>query len=113
MEAKAIAKYQRVSARKVRIVAENIKGKPVEDALNILKFTPKKSARFLSKVLYSAVANAEQLPGVDVDSLVVDTVLVNEGPTWKRIMPRAMGRAYRVRTRSSHITIVLRERADA
>lgn len=109
MEAKAVAKFLRVSPRKTRLVAENIRGKSVEDALNILKFTPKKSARILSKVLYSAVANAEQLPGVDVDSLVVDTVLVNEGPTWKRIMPRAMGRVYRVRKRTSHITIVVKE----
>jgi ribosomal protein L22, bacterial type len=99
----------RVSPRKTRLVAENIRGKTVEDALNILKFTPKKPARYLSKVLYSAIANAEQLPGVDVDSLVVDTVLVNEGPMWKRIMPRAMGRAYRIRKRTSHITIVVKE----
>ena len=109
MEAKAVAKFLRVSPRKTRLVAENIRGKSVEEALNTLKFTPKKSARFLSKVLYSAVANAEQLPGVDVDSLVVDTVLVNEGPTWKRIMPRAMGRAYRINKRTSHITIVVKE----
>jgi large subunit ribosomal protein L22 len=109
MEAKAVAKFLRVSPRKTRLVAENIRGKSVEEALNILKFTPKKPARFLSKVLYSAMSNAEQLPGVDVDSLVVDTVLVNEGPTWKRIMPRAMGRAYRVRKRTSHITIVVKE----
>ena len=110
MEAKAIAKYQRVSARKVRIVAENIKGKPVEDALNILKFTPKKSAKLISKVLYSAIANAGQLPGVDVVALVVGNVLVNEGPTWKRIMPRAMGRAYRILKRTSHITVVVKEK---
>ncbi|HMM37847.1 MAG TPA: 50S ribosomal protein L22 [Desulfovibrio sp.] len=109
MEAKAVAKFLRVSPRKTRLVAENIRGKAVEDALNILKFTPKKPARYLSKVLYSAIANAEQLPGVDVDSLVVDTVLVNEGPMWKRIMPRAMGRAYRIRKRTSHITIVVKE----
>lgn len=109
MEAKAIAKYVRISARKVRLVADNIKGKPVEDALNLLKFTPKKAADELSKVLYSAVANAEQQPGVDVDNLKVSQVLVNEGPTWKRIRPRAMGRAYRVRKRTSHITVVVKE----
>ena len=109
MEARAVVKYLRVSARKVRIVAENIKGKPVEDALNILKFTPKKAAGLLSKVLYSAVANAEQQPGVDVDSLKVHQVLVNEGPAWKRIMPRAMGRAYRIRKRTSHITVVVKD----
>jgi large subunit ribosomal protein L22 len=109
MEAKAVAKFVRISARKVRPVAENIKGKPVEDALNLLKFTPKKAADELQKVLYSAVANAEQQPGVDVDNLKVSQVLVNEGPTWKRISPRAMGRAYRVRKRTSHITVVVKE----
>jgi len=109
MEAKAVAKFIRVSPRKTRLVAENIKGKGVEDALNILRFTPKKSAKILSKVLYSAISNAEQMPGVDVDSLIVDTVMVNEGPTWKRIQPRAMGRAYRIRKRTSHITIVVKE----
>jgi len=109
MEAKAVAKYIRVSPRKTRIVAENIKGKGVEDALNILRFTPKKDAKILSKVLFSAISNAEQMPGVDVDSLIVDTVMVNEGPSWKRIQPRAMGRAYRIRKRTSHITIVVKE----
>ncbi|CCO25258.1 50S ribosomal protein L22 [Maridesulfovibrio hydrothermalis] len=109
MEARAIAKYMRISPRKVRLVAENIKGKPVEEALNILKFTPKKGAEMLSKVLYSAVANAEQIPGVDVDSLRVDTVKIDGGPTWKRIQPRAMGRAYRILKRTSHITVVVKE----
>ena len=109
MEAKAVAKFIRVSPRKTRIVADVIKGKGVEDALNILKFTPKKPAKILSKVLYSAISNAEQMPGVDIDNLVVDTVMVNEGPTWKRIQPRAMGRAYRIRKRTSHITIVVKE----
>jgi large subunit ribosomal protein L22 len=109
MEAKAIAKYIRVSPRKTRLVAENIKGKGVEDALNILRFTPQKPANILSKVLYSAISNAEQMPGVDVDSLIVESVMVNEGPTWKRIQPRAMGRAYRIRKRTSHITIVVKE----
>lgn len=109
MEAKAVSKFLRVSPRKVRLVAKNINGKPVEDALNILKFTPNKSAAILRKVLYSAIANAEQKPGVDVDSLKVSSVIVNEGPTWKRIMPRAMGRAYRIRKRTSHITVVVKE----
>lgn len=109
MEAKAVAKFIRVSPRKTRIVADSVKGKPVEDALNILRFTPKKPARILSKVLYSAIANAEQKPGVDVDALIVDKIIVNEGPTWKRIQPRAMGRAYRIRKRTSHITIVVKE----
>ncbi|SMF08087.1 50S ribosomal protein L22 [Desulfovibrio gilichinskyi] len=109
MEARAIAKYMRISAQKVRLVAENIKGKPVEEALNILKFTPKKGAEMLSKVLYSAVANAEQIPGVDVDTLRVSIVKIDEGPTWKRIQPRAMGRAFRILKRTSHITVVVKE----
>ncbi|MDD4730344.1 MAG: 50S ribosomal protein L22 [Desulfovibrio sp.] len=109
MEAKAVSKFLRVSPRKVRLVAKNINGKPVEDALNLLRFTPNKSAAILRKVLYSAVANAEQKPGVDVDSLKVHQVIVNEGPTWKRIQPRAMGRAYRIRKRTSHITVVVKE----
>lgn len=109
MKAKATAKYMRVSPQKTRLVARNIKGKPVEEALNILKFTPKKPAAVLAKVLHSAVANAEQLPGVDIDSLFVDEVIVNEGPSWKRFMARAMGRANRIIKRTSHITVVVEE----
>ncbi len=109
MEAKAVAKFVRISARKVRLVADNIKNKPVEDALNTLTFTPKKAAFELRKVLYSAVANAEQQQGVDVDNLKVAQVFIDEGPTWKRIRPRAMGRAYRIRKRTSHITVVVKE----
>lgn len=109
MKARAVAKFMRVSPFKARLVANNIKGKAVEDALNILRFTPKKSAKVISQVLYSAIANAEQIPGVDVDTLVVDRVVVDEGPTWKRIQPRAMGRAYRIRKRTSHITVVVKE----
>ncbi|MDD4951477.1 MAG: 50S ribosomal protein L22 [Desulfovibrionaceae bacterium] len=109
MKARAVAKFMRVSPFKTRLVANNIKGKAVEDALNILRFTPKKSAKVISQVLYSAIANAEQIPGVDVDTLVVDRVVVDEGPTWKRIQPRAMGRAYRIRKRTSHITVVVKE----
>ena len=109
MQAKATAKYMRISARKARLVARNIKGKPVEEALNILKFTPKKSAEVITKVLNSAVANAEQLPGVDIDSLLVRQVIINEGPSWKRFMPRAMGRANRIIKRTSHVTVVVEE----
>ncbi|MDK2955107.1 MAG: large subunit ribosomal protein [Desulfovibrionales bacterium] len=109
MEARATAKFMRIGPRKVRLVADNIKGKPVEEALNILRFTPKKAAKMLRKVLFSAVSNAEQLPSIDVDTLYVREIQVNEGPTWKRIMPRAMGRAYRIRKRTSHITVVVDE----
>ncbi len=109
MEARATAKFIRISPQKTRLVARNINGLPVEDALNVLKFTPKKAAFEVSKVLHSAVANAEQIPGVDIDSLTVKQVIVNPGPMWKRIMPRAMGRAYRILKRTSHITVVVEE----
>jgi large subunit ribosomal protein L22 len=109
MQARATAKYMRMSPRKARLVARNIKGKPVEEALNILKFTPKKSAEVISKVLHSAVANAGQLPGVDIDSLFVQQVIINEGPSFKRFMPRAMGRANRIIKRTSHVTVVVEE----
>lgn len=109
MEAKAISRYVRISPQKTRLVSANIKGKPVEDALNILKFTPKKSAELLLKTLYSAISNAENVNGLNVDALYVKNVIVDEGPTWKRIQPRAMGRAYRVLKRTSHITVVVEE----
>lgn len=109
MAVKATAKFMRVSPRKARLVAENIKGLAVEDALNVLKFTPKKAAAVLAKVLHSAVANAEQNEGLDVDSLKVSRVIVNEGPTWKRFMPRAMGRVNRILKRTSHITVEVEE----
>jgi large subunit ribosomal protein L22 len=109
MEAKATAKFIRVSPRKARVVAKNVVGKPVEDAMNILLFTPQKGAAMIRLVMRSALANAEQVSGVDVDALVVKQVLVNEGPTWKRFMPRAQGRATHVRKRTSHITVILAE----
>ena len=109
MEAKAIAKYIRVSPRKARLVALNVKGRPVEDAMNILKFTPNKAAGIISKVMRSALANAEQISGADVDALVVKQVIVNEGPTWKRFMPRSQGRANTILKRTSHITVILAE----
>ena len=109
METRADDKFVRVSAQKARLVADTIKGLPVEDALNVLTFTPKAAAGLIRKVLVSAVANAEQLPGIDVDSLVVKNVQVDGGPMLKRIRPRAMGRAYRIRKRTSHITVVVEE----
>lgn len=109
MEAKSVSKFVRVSSQKTRLVAANIRGKHVEDARKILRFTPKKAAVILNKVLHSAIANAEQLGGVDVDTLYVKDVIVNDGPSWKRIRPRAMGRAYRVLKRTSHITVIVEE----
>ncbi len=109
METRAIARYIRISPRKARLVGRNIQGRPVEDALNILKFTPKKAAGLISKVLHSALANAEQNTSVDIDNLYVKQVMINEGPTWKRIKPRAMGRANRILKRTSHITVIVDE----
>ncbi|MFO7728468.1 MAG: 50S ribosomal protein L22 [Desulfonatronovibrio sp.] len=109
METRAIARYIRTSPRKARIVARNVQGKPVEDALNILKFTPKKAAGLIGKVLHSALANAEQNTSLDIDNLFVKRIIIDEGPTWKRIKPRAMGRANRILKRTSHITVIVDE----
>ncbi|MDR2893428.1 MAG: 50S ribosomal protein L22 [Deltaproteobacteria bacterium] len=109
MEAKSIAKYIRVSPRKARLVARNVNGMPVEDAMNVLKFTPNKAAGIIYKVMHAALANAEQVPGTNVDALVVKQVIVNEGPTWKRFMPRSQGRANTILKRTSHITVILED----
>jgi large subunit ribosomal protein L22 len=92
------------------LVVDQIRGKEVEKALDILKFTPKRSAAIVAKVLKSAIANAENTQSVDVDRLYVKRALVDEGGMWKRFMPRAMGKATRVRKRLSHITVVIDER---
>jgi large subunit ribosomal protein L22 len=112
MEARAITKFIRLSPRKVRLVVDQIRGKGVEEALNILKFTPKRSALIVSKTLRTAVANAESTQSVDVDQLYVKQVKVDEGGMWKRFTPRAQGRATRIRKRLSHITIVLDELSE-
>jgi large subunit ribosomal protein L22 len=109
MESKAIAKFQRVSPRKARLVARNVKGLPVEEALNLLRFTPNKPAGVLYGVMNSALSNASQFPGIDVDSMYVKDVVINEGPRWKRVMPRSQGRAMHILKRTSHITVVLAE----
>jgi large subunit ribosomal protein L22 len=110
MEVKAIAKYLRVSPRKANLVAKSIRGKKVDHALSSLKFVPKKSAVIMGMVLKSAIANAEQNPNIDVDTLFIKEVSVNQGPTLKRFRPKAMGRAGRILKRTSHIKIVLDER---
>lgn len=109
MEAKAIAKYVRISATKARLVVRPVSGKKVNDALSILRFVPKKSARLVSKVIYSALANASQNPKIDVDMLYIKRIYVDEGPRLKRWRPRSMGRANRILKRTSHITVVLDE----
>ena len=107
MEVVAKLKGARISAQKVRLVADQIRGKAVEDALEILSFSPKKGAGIIRKVLNSAIANAEHNEGADVDELKVSTICVDEGMTMKRIMPRAKGRADRILKRSCHITITV------
>jgi large subunit ribosomal protein L22 len=111
MESKAHLRYLRMSPRKVGLVAGLVRGKPVGDALNILRFTNKAAALPLSKLIKSAVANATDLSKgqVDVDTLVVKHLSVDQGPTVRRFMPRAMGRATPIQKKTSHIHVVLGE----
>lgn len=110
MEARAIARYVRLSPRRVRQVADLVRGKGVQEALGILSFTPKRASRVVEKVIRSAMANAEHNYNMDIDALYVARIQVDEGPTWKRYQPRAMGRANLRRKRTSHITIAVKER---
>lgn len=107
MEAKAVGKYIRVAPRKVRLVADMIRGKSVLEALTTLQFCDKRAAGSLEKVVKSAVANAQQASGAEEESLLVKAVTVDQGPTLRRFIPRAMGRATRIRKRTSHITVIL------
>ena len=109
MESRAIAKYQRVSPRKTRLVAYNVQGLGVEEAMNLLRFTHNKPAKILYKVVRSALANAEQTGKAKLEIMKVKEVVVNEGPAWKRFMPRAQGRATKIRKRTSNITVILSE----
>ena len=113
MEAKAVARYVRVSPRKARLVVDLIRGKSIDDARAILRFSPRAAAEVVEKVLNSAVANAERNLHVNPDELFVGTTFVDEGPTLKRIQPRAMGRAFRINKRTSHITVVVKQREEA
>ncbi len=110
MEAKAIAKYVRISPLKVNFICREIKGKQVDEALSILKFTPKRGAKVLEKVLNSAVANAENNLNLDRDNLYVSEAFANDGPHMKRWRPKARGMAYPILKRSSHIGVVVKER---
>ena len=110
-EAVATLKNARISARKVKIVADLIRGKNVDEALAIVKFTPKASSEVIEKLLKSAIANAENNHGMKHEKLYVAEIYANQGPTMKRIRPAAKGSAVRIRKRTSHITIKLRERA--
>ncbi len=110
MQAVAKLRYVRISAQKGRLVADQIRGLPVEQALNILAFSKKKGADLMKKVLDSAIANAENNEGADVDELKVSSVMVDEGPTMKRIRARAKGRAARILKRSSHFTVTVSDK---
>ncbi len=110
LEARATLKYARISPRKVKIVADLLRGKSVQEALAIVKFTPKASSEVLEKLLKSAIANAENNHEMKSENLYVAEIFANQGPTLKRIRPAAKGSAVRIRKRTSHITIVLREK---
>lgn len=109
-KAMAVSHHVRISAQKVRLVCDQIRGKRVEEALSLLEFTPRKGAKLLAKVLRSGIANAENNKSLDVDTLFVKRIEVGPGPTIKRFLPRAQGRATPLLKRTSHITIVLDEK---
>lgn len=112
MEAKACVKHIRISPRKARQVMDLIRGKNVQEAFTILKFTPNKGGEVIEKVLKSAVANAEHNYEMDVNSLIVGKAYVDEGTTLKRFRPRAQGRADAIRKRTSHITVIVTEKKE-
>ena len=107
MQALAKHKFARSSAQKTRLVADQVRGLSVDKALNVLTYSPKKAAELVKKVLLSAIANAEHNEGADIDTLKVKTIFIDEGPSMKRIKPRAKGRADRIVKRPSHITVVV------
>jgi large subunit ribosomal protein L22 len=110
MQAMAKLRHARISAQKSRLVADQVRGLPVEQALDVLSFSNKKAAGIVKKVLESAIANAENNEGADIDELRVSAVMVDEGPTMKRIRARAKGRAARILKRTSHITLTVADK---
>ncbi len=110
MQAKAVARYVRISPRKARLVIDLIRGKSVDEALSILRFTPRAASPIIEKVLRSAVANAEHNNNMSTERLFVEKAYVDEGPIMKRFRPRAQGRASRINKRTSHITVVVSEK---
>lgn len=109
MEVRAIDRHIRISAQKARLVADLVRGMPVGEAVSLLEYTPKKASRYIFKLINSAVANANGRGDVDVDTLYVKTICVDEGPTMKRFRARSMGRGARILKRTCHITVVLDE----
>jgi large subunit ribosomal protein L22 len=112
-EVTAIHRYARISAQKCRLVVDQIRGLPVEEAVNILTFSNKKGADLVLKVLNSAIANAEHNDGLDIDELIVSSTYVDDGPTMKRMQARAKGRGNRILKRTSHIRVSVAERLDS
>jgi large subunit ribosomal protein L22 len=110
VEAKAIVRHVRIAPRKVQLVADLVRGKKVDEALAILKYTPRGAATVIEKLVKSAVANAENNHNMDADNLYISEIHANQGPTMKRYRPRAFGRAARIRKRTSHIGVVLKEK---
>ncbi len=110
MEAKASLKFARVGAQKARLVADMVRGKNVGDAVKTLTFLNKNTAVIIKKLIESAVANADYKKTMDIDKLFVKTIFVDQGPALKRFRPRAQGRAYGIRKKTSHINVVLEER---
>nr|WP_231039959.1 50S ribosomal protein L22 [Pectinatus cerevisiiphilus] len=110
VEAKATAKYIRIAPRKARVVIDLIRGKNVAEAFAVLKFTPKIGADVVNKVLKSAVANAENNFDMNVDALYVAEAYVDQGPTLKRIHPRSRGQAFKILKRTSHVTVIVKEK---
>lgn len=107
MEVAAKLKHARISAQKVRLVADQVRGKPVEQALQLLSFSPKKAAAIIKKVLESAIANAEHNEGADIDELKVSTIYIDEGPSMRRWKARAKGRVNHIIKRTSHVTVMV------
>ena len=107
MDTQAVLKYQRISAQKCRLVANSIRGLKVDKALELLEFNNKKASQMILKVLETAIANAENNNSLDIDELKVKNILIDEGPTGKRYMPRARGRVNQILKRSSHITVIV------
>lgn len=109
METRATLKAVRVSPRKARLIARNVIGMDAAKALDTLQFMPQKAAGVIRQVMYSALSNSANFSSIDPDALMVKRVIVNEGPSWKRFLPRAQGRATQIIKRTSHITVILAE----
>ena len=110
MESRAKLSYARLSPQKTRLVVDMVRGKAVQEAINILRFSPQKAAAIVSTLVTSAVANAEQKGVSDLDRLFVKEIMVDQGPVLKRFLPRAQGRATKIRKPTSHILVVLAEK---